>query len=185
VTLQAVARYVFIDNSDVANTKSIDIKLGSTTLTLAVGCKGLYETDGTANGLELVFSNDVATSAQYLANTSGKVLTTDKVWASAALVTLTDAGTIAVDMSTFINATVTLGGNRALGNPTNPKVGQGGVIYVVQDGTGTRLLSYGGNYKFEGGTPPVLSTAIGAVDRLVYFVRSSTHIDIDISKGRS
>jgi hypothetical protein len=282
LTLQAIPRQVLIDNSDVANTQAIAIKLGSTTLSLPVGKKGIYETDGAANGLELVVSNDISgldlsayaplasptftgtpavptaapgtnttqasstafvkaaidvvlggvsaafdtlseiatalagklvaannlsdlvsastaranlgcgtiatfaetTAAQYLANTTGKALSTDKVWSAADLVTLTDAATIAVDMSTLIHATVTLAGGRTLGNPTNTKNGQAGVIYVVQDGTGGRTLAYAGNYKFEGGTAPVLSTGAGKVDRLNYIVRSSTHIDIDISKDR-
>lgn len=128
---------------------------------------------------------DIATAAQYRAATANKILAADAAWGAAALVALTDAATIAVDMSTFFNATVTLGGNRTLGNPSNTKVGQSGIIYVVQDGTGSRTLAYAANYKFGAGVAPTLSTAIGAVDRLTYFVRTSTHIDIDISKARA
>jgi len=128
---------------------------------------------------------NVASSANFLANAASKVLDTSGVWGASALVSLTDAATIAVDMSTFINATVTLGGNRTLGAPTNTKVGQSGVIYVVQDGTGSRTLAYNSAYKFANGTAPTLSTAAGSVDRLTYFVRSSTHIDLDISKARA
>lgn len=124
--------------------------------------------------------------ANYLsASTTRQLLDTNNVWSAAALVSLTDAATVAVDMSTFINATVTLGGNRTLGNPTNTKDGQSGIIYVVQDGTGSRTLAYSSNYKFASGSAPVLTTTAGAVDRLSYFVRSSTHIDIDISKARA
>lgn len=117
-----------------------------------------------------------ATTAQYLANVPGLGLVTDQVWAAAALVGLTDAATIAVDMSAFINAAVTLAGNRTLGNPINTKTGQTGVIRLTQDGTGSRTLAYGGNWKFAGGTAPVLSTAAGAVDLLFYQVISSTFI---------
>lgn len=126
----------------------------------------------------------IATAAEYRSATASKILCADNVWSAAALVTLTDAATVAVDMSAGINFTVTLAGNRTLGAPSNTKVGQSGVIYVVQDGTGSRTLAYNANYKFPGGTAPVLSTAAGSVDRLTYFVRSSTHIDIDISKDR-
>jgi hypothetical protein len=62
LTLQAIKRPVLIDNSDAANTQSIAIVLGSTTLNLAAGKKAFYETDGTANGLELIVSNDIAAS---------------------------------------------------------------------------------------------------------------------------
>lgn len=119
---------------------------------------------------------DETTTAQFRANTADKILSTDQVWAAAGFVTLTDAATITVDMSTFINATVTLGGNRTLGNPSNTKDGQGGVIEIVQDGTGSRTLSFSSNWKFGGGSAPSLTATAGAKDWLFYQVRSSTLI---------
>lgn len=117
-----------------------------------------------------------ASAANYRANTADRILTTDIVWTSAEEVTLTDAATIAVDMSTFINAVVTLGGNRAMGNPTNEKVGQTGYIRIVQDGTGSRTLSYGTDWEFAGGTAPVLTTTASAQDLLFYTVLASNRI---------
>lgn len=90
---------------------------------------------------------------------------------------LSDGATIAVDLSTGNNFTVTLGGNRTLGNPTNATVGQSGVIDVTQDGTGSRTLSFGANWKFPGGTAPTLSTGAGDVDTIAYKVRSASIID--------
>lgn len=117
-----------------------------------------------------------ATAAQYRANTASLTLQTDAVWSAAAEVTLTDAATIAVDMNTFINAVVTLAGNRAMGNPTNEKVGQSGCIRIVQDGTGSRTLSYGTDWEFAGGTAPTLSTAAGSNDLLFYHVIASNRV---------
>jgi len=117
-----------------------------------------------------------ATAANYRANTADRILTTDQVWSAAAEVTLTDAATIAVDMNTFINAVVTLAGNRAMGNPSNEKVGQTGVIRIVQDGTGTRTLSYGTDWEFAGGSAPTLSTAAGSQDLLFYYVIATNRI---------
>lgn len=135
----------------------------------------------------MMASAALATAAQWLANTANLILTTDKVWSSAALVTLTDAATVTPDMSTFINATWTLGAvGRTLANPTNPKVGQTGVIYLVQDGTGSRTItSWGTNYKFSGGTKPTLSTAASTVDVLAYHVKSSTEIECFFTGGMS
>lgn len=80
-------------------------------------------------------------------------------------VALTDASTISVDASLSNVFTVTLAGNRTLGNPTN--LGQGTYIFIItQDGTGSRTLAYGGNYKFPGGTVPTLTTTANAVDIL-------------------
>ena len=97
--------------------------------------------------------------------------------ASSALNTLTDAATIAVDLSLANNHTVTLGDNRTLGNPTNAEPGQTGSIFIVQDGTGGRTLTPAANWHFaKGGAHPTFSTAANAVDRIDYIVRTSTSI---------
>jgi cytochrome c1 len=89
---------------------------------------------------------------------------------------LTDGATITPDFSLNNHYEVTLGGNRTLANPTNVVAGQSGVIRVVQDGTGSRTLAYGSNFKFSNGAAPVLTTTANAVDLLVYFVESSSRI---------
>lgn len=127
-----------------------------------------------------------ATAAQFRANTAGKYLSTDEVWTAAAIVALTDASTVAVDMSAGFNFSVTLAGNRTLGNPTNTKTGQSGAIVVTQDATGNRTLAYGANWEFPGGSAPLLSTAAAAKDILFYWVQSSTSIVVTgILKGVS
>lgn len=94
-------------------------------------------------------------------------------------VALTDASTIAIDLSLGNNFSVTLAGNRTLGDPTNVTPGQSGVIVVTQDGTGSRTLAYAGSkYKFAGGTAPTLTTTASAVDVLAYYVESSTRITV-------
>ncbi len=90
--------------------------------------------------------------------------------------TLTDGANISVDLGANQNFTVTLAGNRTLDNPTNKVVGQTGSIFIVQDATGSRTLSYGTDYEFSGGTAPTLTTTAAAVDRIDYIVRSSTSI---------
>ena len=124
-----------------------------------------------------------ATAGEFQGNTASRVLETSGVWNAAAEVTLTDAATIAVDMATFFNAKVTLGGNRTLGNPTNPKVGQSGYIRIIQDGTGSRTLAYGSNWKFANSITPSVSTAAAAEDVLFYYVISSTRIYASLAKA--
>jgi hypothetical protein len=105
---------------------------------------------------------------------------------SVEVATLTDGATITPDFEANQNFTVTLGGNRTLANPSNvtsDKVGQVGSIFVVQDGTGSRTLSFGSNWDFIGGTAPTLSTAASAVDRIDYIVRSTTSIQAVVTLG--
>ena len=92
------------------------------------------------------------------------------------IATLTDAATITPDFGANQNFTVTLAGNRTLANPTNAVVGQTGSIFLVQDGTGSRTLSFGTEYDFAGGTAPTISTTASAVDRIDYIVRTATSI---------
>ena len=92
------------------------------------------------------------------------------------IATLTDAATITPDFGANQNFTVTLGGNRTLANPTNIVVGQTGSFFLVQDGTGSRTLSFDTYYDFAGGTAPTISTTAAAVDRIDYIVRTATSI---------
>jgi hypothetical protein len=138
--------------------------------------------DGTTGKLIKSSSYLITTAVQFLANTASKVLTTDQVWSAAGVVTLTDAATIAVDMSSFINAKVTLGGNRTLGQPSNAKVGQSGCIEIIQS-TGSHTLAYHADWYFAGGTDPVLSTAAGARDLLFYQVMNDSKIFATLVKA--
>jgi hypothetical protein len=72
---------------------------------------------------------------------------------------LTDATTIATDCATGNVFTVTLGGNRTLGLPSNIVAGASYVWIFTQDGTGSRTLAYNASFLFEGGTDPTCSPA--------------------------
>jgi len=91
--------------------------------------------------------------------------------------TLTDAASIALDFNDANMFLVSLAGNRTLAAPSNATAGDVGSIYVVQDGTGDRTLSYNAVWKFSEGSVPVATTAASAVDLLVYSARSATTID--------
>ena len=92
------------------------------------------------------------------------------------IITLTDGATITPDFSQGNNFSVVLGGNRTLANPTGITTGQTGVIYIVQDGTGSRTLGIGSHFHFSGGTAPTFTTTANAVDAIAFSVRSSTSI---------
>ena len=94
------------------------------------------------------------------------------------VVSLTDGTSIAVDMATSNHFAVTLGGNRTLQNPTNAVAGQVGHIYVYQDGTCSRTLSFGDSYRFAKGVAPTMTTSINSTDLLVFSVRGVSAIDV-------
>jgi hypothetical protein len=99
------------------------------------------------------------------------------------IVTVTDAACISVNMALGNNFVVTLAGNRTLKKPANCTVGQGGNIYFIQDGTGSRTLGYNTAWQFVSATVPTLSTGAADVDMLVYNARSSATIDAVLLKN--
>ena len=87
---------------------------------------------------------------------------------SPSTVALTDAATITVAASKGNLFTITLGGNRTLGNPTGYLGdGQKIIFRVKQDATGSRTLAFGSTYRFSTSLPsPTVSTASGSIDYL-------------------
>jgi hypothetical protein len=83
------------------------------------------------------------------------------------LVTLTDASSIAWDVSSAQAARVTLAGNMTLAAPTNAIAGFTYLLEVIQDTTGSRTLAFNSIYKHVGGTPTISTTA-NARDLLTY-----------------
>lgn len=82
--------------------------------------------------------------------------------------TLTDAATVNWNMNNGTVATLTLGGNRTMAAPTNLSV-RTFILKVIQDGTGSRTITWNSVFKWASGVPPVLSTAAGATDIISFF----------------
>jgi hypothetical protein len=85
--------------------------------------------------------------------------------------TLTDAPTVTWDASTAFAFRLTLGGNRAISNPTNLSAGETFTLELAQDGTGSRVPTWGNKFRWTQNTayaPPTFSTAPYAVDELLF-----------------
>ena len=78
--------------------------------------------------------------------------------------TLTDGATISWAVGSAQVAQVTLGGNRTFGAPTGMVDGGFYALNVIQDGTGSRTISWNSVFKWASGTAPTLSTAASAKD---------------------
>jgi hypothetical protein len=95
---------------------------------------------------------ELIVASEYRAGTdSTRALVTDEVWTAAAFATLTDAATIATDLSTLLTlAECALGGNRTMGDPSNAKVGQF-FCFKFTAVTSTRTLTLHADYKLATG----------------------------------
>jgi hypothetical protein len=97
---------------------------------------------------------------------TGLVLFNDGAYNAEA--TLADGATITWDVGSSPVAKVTLGGNRTLSAPTNSAAGQFIALTVIQDGTGSRTLSFNSAYEFTGDTAPTLTTTASKADIFVF-----------------
>ena len=117
------------------------------------------------DGTELVNFNDGAYSS----------------FTSAALnpeATLTDASTISWNALTQPVAKVTLGANRTLGAATNAQTGQFVSLLIIQDGTGSRTVTFNAAYEFKDDTAPTLTTTASKGDLFVFRYNGSKFLEV-------
>ena len=96
----------------------------------------------------------------------------------AEITAITFNATMTPDFSLSNNFSVTLTGTARIANPTNQVAGQSGSIFITQDSTGSRVLSWGDQggtsaWYWAGGTAPTLSTGADVKDRVDYIVAAN------------
>ena len=169
------------DDRSAANTTTADAALPRA----GGAMTGPITTNSTFDGVDIATRDAVLTTTTNTANaantTANAAATLTAVQTFTAgqrgeVTALTDASSIATNLALSNNFSVTLAGNRTLANPTNTVAGQSGSIFITQDGTGSRTLAFGTNFKFVAGTAPTLSTTAASVDRIDYVVASATKI---------
>jgi hypothetical protein len=145
-------------------------------LDLNITNAAIYSGGGVAITNGLVFGSGISGSiminatmdkASSITPTTGTVFGNVLINGHALPVGLTDATNISWNPVNAPFATVTLGGNRTLTNPTYLQPGTYHII-VKQDATGNRTLAYGSNYKWPAGSAPVLTTTANAIDMLTF-----------------
>jgi hypothetical protein len=146
-----------------------------------IDCTGLTGTGGAGGNIEdmptaemddaLVLAPDGAGGVEFRAESGG-----GGSGLSETPQTLTDQAAIDWDLSLGGAATVTLAGDRTLNEATNMVDGSHASLKVIQDGTGTRLLTWHATYRFPGGIKPTLSAAVNSIDILL-FSCDGTYLD--------
>ena len=117
-------------------------------------------------------SKVLSANANNLTTISGAVLCTED--------TLTDQATIAWDVIASPVAKVTLGANRTIAAPsgTSPAAGQFVALTVIQDGTGSRTLTWNATYEFKDDTAPTLTTTASKGDLFVFKYNGSKWLEV-------
>ena len=132
--------------------------------------------DNGAGDVNLRVSNtNVVAIASTGIDITGQVLA-DKAYIAES--TLTDGATIDWDMSTEAVAKVTLGGNRTINAPTNGSTGQFASLLVIQDGTGSRTVTWNAVYEFKDDTAPTLTTTASKGDLFNFRYNGSKWLEV-------
>jgi hypothetical protein len=184
-TTASAVNELTVTNNATGNNPIISATGGDTNIGIVLTPKGSGEvviatddlnyagTAVTATGAELNY-NDLATlgttaaskvftaDANNLTKVSGAVLNIED--------TLTDGATITWNVIDSPVAKVTLGGNRTISAPsgTTPAAGQFIAITVIQDATGSRVLTWNSAYEFTADTAPTLTTTASKADVFVF-----------------
>ena len=92
--------------------------------------------------------------------------------------TLTDASTISWNSLTSPVAKVTLGANRTIGAATGAVAGTFASLLVIQDGTGSRTLTWNAAYEFAADTAPTLTTTASKGDLFVFRYNGAKWLEV-------
>ena len=132
---------------------------------------------------ELLAGWEAPVSDIYDVHTSAKLLSMRKVHDALSFVTLDSNGSAQFDLDNSgvmsgINYTFTLNKNMTLINPTGEAdhLGRTGLIWVKQDASGGRTLSWGSSWYFDIGTAPVVDDGANAESVFAYAILEDNKI---------
>ena len=179
------------DQIDIKVAGADDFRITANTFTALSGSGVVIPEGGLTLGSTAVSStaaeinyNDIATLGTSAAS---KTLTADangltKITGAVLNVedTLTDASTITWDVIASPVAKVTLGANRTLAAPSGstPAAGQFIALTVIQDGTGSRTLTWNATYEFTEDTAPTLTTTANKGDLFIFKYNGSKWLEV-------
>ena len=92
--------------------------------------------------------------------------------------TLTDGSTINWNALTSPVAKVTLGGNRTIASASATAAGQFVSLLVIQDGTGSRTVTWNAAYEFASDTAPTLTTTANLGDLFVFRYNGAKWLEV-------
>jgi len=153
----------------------LNVGTGSDLLIYHDGTNSVIDDNGTGNVNLRVSNTNVVAIASTGIDVTGEVLA-DKAYI--AEVALVDGATINWDMADEAVAKVTLGGNRTLNAPTNGSTGQFASLLVIQDGTGSRTLTWNAVYEFKDDIAPTLTITGGKGDLFTFRYNGSKWLEV-------
>ena len=130
------------------------------------------------NYLDLATLGTTAASKVFTANANGLTTVSGSVLMTED--TLTDASTIVWNVITSPVAKVTIADNRTMAAPsgTTPAAGQFVSLLIIQDGSGSRTITWNAVYEFTGDVSPTLTTTAAKGDLFTFRYNGSKWLEI-------
>ena len=146
--------------------------------TLDIGGTNVTATAAELNFSDLATLGTTAASKVYTADANGLT----KISGAALYTedTLTDGSTVAWDVIASPVAKLTMAGNRTLSAPsgTTPAAGQFVSLLLIQDGSGSRTITFNAVYEFTGDVAPTLTTTANKGDLFVFRYNGSKWLEV-------
>ena len=146
--------------------------------TLDIGGTNVTSTAAELNYSDLATLGTTAASKVYTADANGLT----KISGAALYTedTLTDGATVAWDVIASPVAKLTMAGNRTISAPsgTTPAAGQFVSLLLIQDGTGSRTITWNAVYEFTGDVAPTLTTTANKGDLFVFRYNGSKWLEV-------
>lgn len=181
--------------TNVGGVISVEIATGSvfgvvksgTNITNTAGVLSVPDASTVVKGIASFSSTDFSVSSGAV-SLAANVARTDaqNAWSKAQSYTvqaLTYGATITPDFSLSNVFSLTATGNFTLANPTNVVAGTTYLIIITQDATGSRLITWGGNFKFGTGSDSTLSTGANKRDVISLVALNASTLLVTIQKG--
>ena len=163
-----------------ADGADINLADGGTTFGTFTNSSSDFVIDAAVQDKDIIFKGDdggsAITSLTLDMSNSGAAIFSAAAYNAEA--TLTDASTISWNAITQPVAKVTLGGNRTLGAASGGVAGQFISLLVIQDGTGSRTLTWNAAYEFASDTAPTLTTTAAKGDLFVFRYNGSKWLEV-------
>lgn len=164
-----------------------DVNLGSDTVqigdnnanaTLTTQGTGdlILNTNNGTNAGNITLADGANGDIAFTTNGTGKVKFNDAAYNPE--VALTDGSTISWDSQAAPVAKVTLAGNRSISAASNGVAGQFVSLLVIQDGTGSRTLTWNAAYEFKNDAAPTLTSTANKGDVFVFRYNGSKWLEI-------
>lgn len=162
----AVAGTIWLDTTNATN-PTLKFYDGADNISLATIDYSANTVDWLDSSITITGLSTSATGT-VLTLSDSNILFAKKGYFAEQTLSIDSSNNVAWNLSTQQVAKLTLTGNVTLSAPSNQQAGAFYSLALIQDGTGSRTVTFNSAYKFTGATAPTLTTTASAKDIIIF-----------------